>query len=191
MRQRTNAKFTDSELAIVYNGYDSSQWMNHRFRVDLSASIINRMIDEWPIESVADLAVGDGRIIGQLLEVHRVVYDIAEANIDNLSIECEKTVADIDTSSVEMPEVDLVILSEILEHIENPDQILKNVRSKTKYIFISTPLNEGIHVNPQHYWVWDDEGVGKMIEEAGFHKLAYLTFQFFPEQALYQIWVAV
>ncbi len=64
-------------------------------------------------------------------------------------------------------QVDLFICSETVEHLDNPDQALADIREHAQMLVLSTPLAEFHAGNPQHYWGWDHDGVREMLEGAG------------------------
>ena len=59
---------------------------------------------------------------------------------------------DLSTNLDAMPEVDLVLMIHFLEHIENPSELLKGLRQKTKRIVIEVPDFEGDPLNYPRLW---------------------------------------
>lgn len=63
----------------------------------------------------------------------------------------------------------VILLIEVLEHIEDPVQLLKALQSfllPNGEIWISVPFNARIHQAPSDYWRWAPDGIKKMIGKA-------------------------
>jgi hypothetical protein len=115
------------------------------------------------VSSCADLSAGDGAIINAVKCETKYIGDLVPQHpICGL---IEDTIKDI-------PYVDLFILTETLEHLEDPAGLLRKLRNKTSRILISTPLNEDERFNPEHLWVWDKEGVEQMLVDTSFSPAA-------------------
>jgi len=197
MRYRTQFDYSEEELARLYTGYDHTQWRDHRFRVNVSASIVSTYLKDIPMASVLDPAAGDGEIVASLID-HDRHFVIGDLSCENIEVCKEKLyghynsefwVADLFDTVLESPIVDITILSEILEHIEDPDGFLKIVAKKSMAVFISTPLEEAPGANPEHYWSWGREDIVSMLVNAGFKNIIlYSELDLFV--AKYQIHLA-
>jgi 2-polyprenyl-3-methyl-5-hydroxy-6-metoxy-1,4-benzoquinol methylase len=63
---------------------------------------------------------------------------------------------------------DIVVMTEVLEHLADPHGVLKWVRGKSKRLVCSSPFNENDRVHDEcHAWAWDLEGYADLIESAG------------------------
>lgn len=65
--------------------------------------------------------------------------------------------------------VDAVVLTEVLEHLEDPDRALRMAHNKARWLVASSPLlPEGVedHTN-EHLWSWDEQGYGDMLVQTG------------------------
>jgi hypothetical protein len=82
--------------------------------------------------------------------------------------------------------VGMFICSETIEHLDDPDAMLVKIRERADSLVLSTPLAEFTDVNPQHYWGWDTEGVGEMLDAAGW-KMVMQENVLHP-LAQYQLW---
>lgn len=180
MRVRLRPKYSDGELARIYaTPHQHSQWFDHKLRVQTSIG----MLKAFDFNSAADLSAGDASIINALQLKDRHIGDYAPGYQYTGAI--EDTIGQI-------PKVDLFICSETLEHLDNPDAVLAEIRKKTRWLFLSTPIGENNAENPEHYWGWDTEGIEEMLESAGF-ETKYLTILNLigPEYKYdYQMWVA-
>jgi hypothetical protein len=168
--------YSPEDLAQVYGTqYDHTRWPDHIERVEHTAALLKSMDPE----SVADLSCGDGAVVRKA-EVPGPVY-LGDYQGDYLySGPIEKTIEQI-------PAVDVFVLSETLEHVEDPAGLLSAIRNKADRLLLSTPCGEWDDQNPQHYWGWDTDGVLSLLWEAGWNvtdqelytpsSVAYYTFQ--------------
>lgn len=173
MREKNNFTWTEK---LYKNQYDHTKWWDHKVRIPLSITFISSFFQAKGIDifTIADLACGDGAIpigVAHELGSSLILNDYAEPpepDVPSLIYH-----ADMYKVVERIPKVDLIILSEVLEHLDNPDLLLEKVRAKTDYLFISTPLLERENINPEHVWRWDDLGMGNMFSLAGFESICY------------------
>jgi hypothetical protein len=90
---------------------------------------------------------------------------------------------------------DLVVLTEILEHVEDPVAILRMARQCAKSVVASSPLipyNGRLDDNPEHLWQFDAPGYDEMLKEAGWTPITFVPVTLTPVQFVYdfQIWGA-
>jgi hypothetical protein len=194
MRRQLRPFYSPEELARVYSRpYDHTNWPDHIERVNKTAEILHNMLPR----SVADLSCGDGAIVAKAclpLNVPAYLADYAGVPITgmfasgapgmSLSGPIEKTIHKI-------PPVDVFVLSETLEHVEDPDGLLRLIRDKAKRLLMSTPVGEATDHNPEHYWGWDTDDIDEMLMEAGFRKRQYELITPYPAYYTFQIWRAL
>lgn len=156
MRRQLRPFYTQAELAAVYCApYNHRSWPDHRARVTRTAEILAEMKPE----TVADLSCGDGEVVIQAgLRDVAVLGDLAPGWPYRGRI--EQTIDSI-------PDVDVFVLSETLEHVEDPDWLLLAIRGKAQRLLLSTPIGEDHDLNPQHYWGWDTDDIKEMLADAG------------------------
>ena len=63
--------------------------------------------------------------------------------------------------------VNLFICCETIEHLDDPDAVLKQIRDRADALVLSTPIGETTPENPEHYWGWDQDGVRELLAGAG------------------------
>ena len=168
-RKRVRPKYSDTELQIIYNTpHAHSGWWDHRYRIAVSTALCFNVVVDNNLTSAADLSAGDAAIINQLPVDNKYVGDFAvryeysgpiESNIDAI------------------PDVDLFICSETLEHLDDPDTVLNKIGEKAEWIFVSTPLDE-VGDNPEHYWSWGWEDIEDMLATAGYDSVVYTSLLF-------------
>lgn len=145
-------------VALYSKRYDPDKADHHR-RFASSIDFINTGISGLGIRSAADLSCGNGRIL-QGVEVPEKTYG-------DLTPGWEIT-GPIEETIEQIPPVDLLICSETLEHLDDPDAVLAQIRSKAALVFISTPEGERNNENYEHYWGWESEDIEEMLRVAGF-----------------------
>jgi hypothetical protein len=63
--------------------------------------------------------------------------------------------------------IGLFILSETIEHLEEPDEVLMQIGSVADQLIVSTPIDERGAGTPEHIWSWDIEYVKALLHETG------------------------
>lgn len=179
MRVRLRDAYTPEQLAELYpEPHQHSRWPDHRLRVQVTVQIAHALID--PIGQIADLSCGDAAIATRIYSLHDpILGDLAEGHPIHGPI--EQTITQI-------PPVDLFVCCETLEHLDEPDAVLRKIRRKTRTLVISTPIGETTGENPEHYWGWDVDGVDEMLRSAGFSPVVCTTLRMEQPKAAYQIW---
>lgn len=157
-------------------------WAEHRVRVDVMGGLAHHLVPERG--TVADLSCGDGAIAKRLAASHQatiVLGDYAPGYPIHGPI--EETIDQIDT-------VDLFICSETVEHLDDPDTVLRSIRSRTDRLLLSTPDGEDNDQNPEHVWAWDADAMKGMLRNAGFMPEFFLALDTRPGGGTYryQIW---
>lgn len=182
------------------HGYMHKIWPDHVERVAASVDFIQRHTADlvWTEDTlVADLSCGDAAIAGGVRERCGGRLYLADL-VDGMQADAHGgldavgpihlTVHQLDTG-----EADLVVLSETIEHLEDPEAVLRLLRPKTHHLFVSTPLGETGDDNPEHYWGWDVEGVYDLLTDTGFEPIACVPFtpQFAGSPYTFQFWMCL
>lgn len=171
-------------LAKLYlTPHDSGRYgRGTKMRVEMTIGFAQAV---WPgVETmlVADLMCGDAKI-ARNLGLTPILGDIAAGYEYHGPIE--------DTVEV-IPEVDLFVLSEALEHLDNPAAVLSAIHDKAERLLVTTPLEAygDLWENPEHYWAWDRCGVEQLIVAAGWHISAFASLDTrpFSEPYHYGMW---
>ncbi len=122
------------------------------------------------IRSVTDLGCGDGSLLTRLPS-HLTVWgyeigpgDVAAGVARNLDVRH----ADILRDSLDYG--DLLVASEVLEHLADPRAFLKALPARP--LVVSSPSAEtGEWHNPIHSWAWDLPGYRDLMETSGWRVL--------------------
>ena len=175
---------------------DNNAWPDHQLRTLVTAGLI-----AWKKpESIIDPACGDGSIVLESMKLHRpnkvVLSDISSKSIASIAEKKKPSkntvikVQDIVDALTGPESFDLVVLSETLEHLGNPDTILSMARDKGTMLIASSPQMRKAQVdsNKEHLWMFDAEGYRGMLMKAGWDPINKTTLEFKSEYD-FQIWV--
>lgn len=171
------------ELAKLYaKPHDHLRFADHVYRVDVTSAIAHGLLPKGG--TVGDLSCGDALIARRLVESHG-----ARAVLGDYAAGYEY-VGPIEETVEQVAKVDLFVCSETIEHLDDPDAVLKAIRPKCDHLLLSTPEGEQDDRNPEHLWGWDSEAVEKMLREAGFTPIIHNVLDLRPAGCEYafQIW---
>lgn len=166
------------------------KWPDHRLRTLATGAVI-RWVEP---SSALDPACGDGSILAEVLH-HRpgmsvMVSDISQKNVEHaVSILPGSVGWVLPIEQAITNDADVVVLTEILEHLEDPDAILRLARQHHNALVASSPvMRPGQHDrNPEHLWQFDREGYEEMLRRAGWETTQY-TFLEFRSEYDFGIW---
>lgn len=155
--------------------YDHTQWAEHKTRVQRTIEIAQALIDREGLTSVTDLSCGDGAIVDGLNIAAKIKKDFAYDPIE--------------ITSLLMKPTGLFICSETIEHLQAPWTVLEQIALKTKWLILSTPLDEDPAIgNHEHYWAFTQKDVNTILDQSGFacEDITLLTERSWTYT--YQIW---
>lgn len=191
-RERLRPAHSPEELAQIYaKPHNISSHQDHKIRADVTVSLIEGTEAIWgdgqwwenDAITVADLSCGEGYIANGIHHTEDVhLGDIAGDYPFHGPIE-EMLPA--------LEPVDLYICTETMEHLDDPDAVLKLIRPKTKWMVLSTPIDAWRDPNREHYWAWGRRGVERMMAVAGFQVVTFMELDFRPQGHWYSfgIWL--
>ena len=145
-------------------------WPDHRLRTQVTAGLI-----AWyKPRTVLDPAFGDGSVVEAAYRLWAFelawLGDASPANVEALRIRAPHSdglIADVDTT-LRAYQADVIIMTEILEHLEDPDAALSAARKAGTHLVASSPVEEPVGVNnPEHVWSFGIDGYREMLVGAG------------------------
>ncbi|MFI6496898.1 hypothetical protein [Nonomuraea typhae] len=179
MRLRLRPAHTPERLAEIYaQPHDHTRWIDHHLRVGVTIEFC-RWFTACGVQTVADLSCGNAAIANALDVEERLLGDLAPGY---------QWTGPIEDTIHQIRNVDLFVLSETLEHLDNPDAVLKEIRAKTRYLVLSTPEGETGKANIEHYWGWDSAEVESMLIVAGFRPEIHTVLELREYGYDFQIW---
>jgi len=181
MRVRLRDNPTEEELATMYvTPHDHRRFgAGHWLRVETSIVLSTWLATDYQLRSGADLSCGNGAILNRTRGLStRLFGDFAEGYEYHGPIESTLT---------RLPEVDLFICSETIEHLVDPDAVLKQIATKAEFLLLSTPINEFKPGNAEHIWGWSQGAIKTMLDHAGWEMLTRNDL-ILEQTYSYQIW---
>jgi 2-polyprenyl-3-methyl-5-hydroxy-6-metoxy-1,4-benzoquinol methylase len=168
-----------------FSEFASQEWHNnreaahhldqksHRPRMQAALDFVLDALSFGALTAV-DLGCGDGGMLSLLKEknIKSWGYDFTPANIEYATKirQVDARLTNFNQDQIEYG--DIAILTEVLEHLENPHSIIKNLPSK--YLIASSPYNENDkNYTPYHIWAWDEEGYQNLIQSNGYKILKH------------------
>jgi 2-polyprenyl-3-methyl-5-hydroxy-6-metoxy-1,4-benzoquinol methylase len=176
---------------------DNSLWRDHIERALVTGAVIAWLNPD----SICDPACGDGAVLAEAYRLRpfgrAVMADFSKPNIDRLrpAFPHHKRVGTIlDTLGAFSGTTiyDCIVLTEILEHLADPDEVLRVARSRGRTLVISTPIDETAdYDNPEHLWGWGVEDIREMLATAGWTPTSFTMLSWPVFQYTFQIWSAM
>jgi len=175
-----------AELAVMYaTPHDHRLYgRGHDERVEATVALAKASIDVWDRGYVADLSCGNGEIARRIAGRSTILGDLAPGY---------GIVGPIEETAARVGWVNVWVLSETLEHLDDPVKVLREIRPRAGRLVLSTPLGCWDDTNMEHVWAWDCEGVEELLAEAGWMVTAFdqVDSRTYGEPYLYGLWVAV
>lgn len=188
-----NGKMSPVSTEVFHKFRDrANHWEqgHQRPRMEMALNFIGLAIDKFQlgdaVPSLVDLGCGDGGLLEQVMirypQLRKVWgFDFQPSNVKAAQEErgLPVTHADVFNSAVfdrdtavhhGMYVADIVVMTEVLEHLESPQRVLRRISDfdATDYIIASSPWGEHRDSHDAcHAWAWDQEGYEALFNEAG------------------------
>ena len=198
MRTRLRPLPTADELERIYaRPHDHRRFgAGHDIRARLTAALGTWMVLDRKARSIVDLSTGNGWIPNEMVRSVRDQLQVAPTLVLGdvaarwpVCGAIEDTIRD--PAVLVAPRPRLLVLSETLEHLDDPDAVLATSRQLFDCLLLSTPTGEEHDANPEHLWGWDTDGLGEMLEAAGWTAMSCVTTEALADPVAgysYQIW---
>ncbi len=146
----------------------------HQERLHRAASFVHAAVAELGGRtSLSDLGCGDGGLLSLVQDIPGLVawgYDFQPSNSAGWA-ERGVTAEQVNVFNGDRDEVrtgDIVVMTEVLEHLADPHEALRWVRGRSRRLICSSPWNESpAGYSDCHAWAWDMAGYAGMISAAG------------------------
>jgi len=185
VRRRLREAYSPDDLQLVYpHTYNHTIWEDHRARITETVAFANDTFGDPT--SIADLSCGDAAIPNGYAAAAK---HTPEAVILGDFVAGHQYHGMIEDTIGQIPPVDVFILSETLEHVDDPDALLTKIRAKAQRLILSTPLDETLP-NAEHYWSWAGDDLYQMLVNAGWTPRAYRRLDYPQVDVRYQLWAA-
>jgi SAM-dependent methyltransferase len=122
---------------------------------------------------VVDLGCGDGGLLSLIQGIDgidAVGYDFQPSNAAGWAERSVRAVqADLIEVLYELAGVQIVVMTEVLEHLARPHLVLRRVHELGAQIVCSSPWTETAESHDAcHAWAWDQGGYEYLLRDAGF-----------------------
>lgn len=173
-------------LATIYDApHDHTKWDDHVLRVDVTVNLAMWLMRDQRDYELADLSCGDADVATRVYAGDQP--RCARTWLGDLAPGYQFT-GPIEQTIKEIPSVDLFLLNETLEHLDDPDLVLRLVRDKAERVVLSTPVDERGTTNVEHYWGWGVEDLRDMLRQAGWQPVIWQQLAFRDYGYTFQLW---
>lgn len=153
---------------------------DHHERLMLARDYIMEARIRYAVRSVVDLGCGDGGLLSTLPpDLAAWGYDLTPANIAvGQRRGVDARYEDIVAADPEW--ADLVVATEVLEHLEDPTALLRRAAQRSRVLVASSPATETDRAHYEHHlWAFDLEGYRALIEGAGWRVVRHEPVSWF------------
>ena len=141
---------------------------NHEFLIE--KFLIEQEKNMKPNQRILDAGAGQCQYRGIFNKRHRYVSQdlgVGDKNWDFSHIDIRSP---IDAIPEKSKSFDYIILTQVLEHVNNPEKVMKELARLLKpygKILLTAPLCAGEHQMPHHYYNYTREGIKYLSSNAG------------------------
>lgn len=169
--------FTTTEFFAAHGWVPPLHQVGHAERMAMTADIVRTLLlNGSGIETIWDLGCGDGSLLEKISPWEGVTFQGFDSGTENIEIAVGKglDVSFADILTLDTSGVDLVIASEVIEHMLDPHFFVASIQSR--YAVFTSPAHEDDQWHYGHHaWAWDEEGYAQMVTDAGWKILRHET----------------
>ena len=176
----------DAEWYKHRQAVDHINQFQHRPRLLNAHFLVDEILKSEQIESLADFGCGNGGLMREIQSANPDLkiwgYDLCPANVE----EAKGRGSDVELvdfvleSDLKYPQ--LVVCTEVLEHLVDPDAFLKKLLDNgVRYVIASSPNYETPTDHEEyHLWVFQGNSYADMFSEIGYEVIKHekSVFQF-------------
>lgn len=194
MNRKTNLELKYYDQKEVWKGYD-----NNITEINRAKKTIDLIPDD--AKSMLDIGCGNGIVTNMIEKPFVVGLDFAK--IPLTQVKTNAIQASIDRLPIRSKKFDLIILTEVLEHLDDETYIkaIKEIkRLKGNYLLITVPFDENIELglckcsacgnlfNPSHHYrKFDNSWFNKEFSEYELEKIEYASYRNPPNEKLAKV----
>lgn len=141
---------------------------SHRERLLITSDLVRKAISLGGT-SVVDLGCGDGGLLSLIkdLDIPSWGYDLSPKTIEYATKVRQVDARYTDFVSDDIEYGDIAVMTEVLEHMKDPHQVVRKLPSQ--FLIASSPFNENADSHYEfHLWAWDKEGYDALITQGGY-----------------------
>lgn len=149
----------------------------HHGRMVTALDLVARVANSFVPINVVDLGCGDGGLVSLIKKLNNVErvrgYDFQPSNsagwIERGVTENCSALNFVENWSEVVP-ADVYVITEVLEHLEDPHGMVRYIHDRGAAIVCSSPWMEYEgNIDACHAWAWDMPGYKQMLTNAGFN----------------------
>lgn len=194
MNGKTNIELEYYNQKEVWKGYD-----NNIREIDRAKKTIDLIPDD--VKSVLDIGCGNGVVTNMIRKPFVVGLDFAKIPLSQVKTSVIQ--ASLDKLPIKSKKFDLIILTEVLEHLDDEIYIkaIEEIkRLKANYLLITVPFNENTELElckcgicgnlfnaSHHYRKFDNSWFNKEFPDYKLEKIEYATYSTPPNEKLYAL----
>lgn len=159
----------------------------HQSRLKLAADFVREAVDRVDDRmqrgaKVIDLGCGDGGLLSLISRLPFTLpsgYDFQPSNkngwLERNVIAVQANFVD-DFDVIPIPVADVYVMTEVLEHLTDPHDMVKKISARGSQLVASSPWTEhSASHDACHAWAWDEEGYKQLMWQAGFKVVRHET----------------
>ncbi len=131
-----------------------------------------------PAVTIAEIGTGSGQLLHDLKEMWADGCMVYGFDLPKVIVECKKRYPDIEFFEFNaekdiLAPVDVIIASEVIEHLADDFGFLQRCKMATNHIILSIPVSNYIGVNDHHIRAYSEYSMKKLLLIAGFEVIHY------------------
>ena len=154
-----------AHYASYYGSADLAAWreLGARDKAEMILALTEGLFSQPP--RVADIGCGDGSVMATLDQHHfaaeLVGFEVSASGAEaarrrDFGVPCRVELYDGYHIPADTGEFDLVVVSHVLEHVENPRGFLSEAARIGRYVLVEVPLE--LHARTPHDFQWTEVG---------------------------------
>jgi hypothetical protein len=154
---------------------------DHRLRIPSTVEIGRWLVREYGAASLADLSCGyDASVATAITSELPTGYRMILGDYGEVSplLPSHTLRGPIEETILKIAGADLFVCTETIEHLDDPDAVLAEIRGRCRTLLLSTPVGSWDDPTPGHYWAWNRSGVETILKAAGFEPIVYAELDF-------------